>query len=174
MTTVTARPAARPTAGMTPILEVRGITKRFTRKPDVAERIAGLLGARIDTRTVHAVDGIDLAILPGEVVGLVGESGCGKSTFGRMVAGILPKTAGELFFEGEEAAIWSARRRRAAMLAVQMIFQDPMSSLNPRKKVRDIIGEAARVHGMTSRGAQGDYVADLMKKVGLDPAYMRR
>ena len=162
------------TAGAVPIVEVRAIAKRFTRKPDLAERIAGLLGADIDLRTVHAVDGIDLAILPGEVVGLVGESGCGKSTLGRIVAGILPKTEGELFFDSVASADWTPPQRHAAMLAVQIIFQDPMSSLNPRKKVRDIVGEAARVHGMTDRQAEGDYVADLMRKVGLDPAYMRR
>ena len=158
----------------TPMIETRGIVKRFTRKPDMAERIAGMLGANIDLRTVHAVDGVDLAIMPSEVVGLVGESGCGKSTIGRMIAGILPTAEGELYFEGTESANRSNEQEHAARLAVQMIFQDPMSSLNPRKKVRDIVGEAPRVHGIVDTASVGDYVADLMRKVGLDPIYMRR
>lgn len=158
----------------TPMIEARGIVKRFTRKPDLAERIAGSLGASIDLRTVHAVDGVDLAIMPGEVVGLVGESGCGKSTLGRMIAGILPQTEGQLRFEGTPVDERSEKEKRAATLAVQMIFQDPMSSLNPRKKVRDIIGEAPRVHGIVDAASIGDYVAELMRKVGLDPIYMRR
>jgi len=157
--------AAVDTPARRPLLSVDKLVKYYPIHGGVLRRKLG---------DVKAVDDVTFDIAKGEVFGLVGESGCGKSTLGRMVAGILPKTSGEIFFEGEEAATWWARQRRAAMLAVQIIFQDPMSSLNPRKKVRDIIGEAAVVHGMTDSGAQGDYVADLMKKVGLDPAYMRR
>ena len=171
---MTAAMHARSTADVTPIVEVRAISKRFTRKPDLAERIAGALGARVDLRTVHAVDDVDLAILPGEVVGLVGESGCGKSTLGRMIAGILPKSGGEFFHEGVESAAWTPLQRHAAVLAVQMIFQDPMSSLNPRKKVRDVIGEAAVVHGMVSRRELGGYIDATMSRVGLDPTLKRR
>jgi peptide/nickel transport system ATP-binding protein len=158
----------------TPILEVRNIVKRFARAPDFAERLAGMFGAKFDARIVHAVDGVSLAVEHGEVVGLVGESGCGKSTLGRMVAGILPKSDGELYFEGVESAMWSAAQAQQAQLAVQIVFQDPMSSLNPRKRVRDIIGEAPLVHGMVARSAIEDYVSDLMMKVGLDPGYKRR
>ena len=157
-----------------PLLEVKGLSKRFSHKPDLAERIAGRLGATVDLRVVHAVDGIDLAVARGEVVGLVGESGCGKSTLGRMIAGILPKTEGELYFDGHESATWTEDRKHAAQRSVQMIFQDPMSSLNPRKRVQDIIGEAPRVHGIVDRKSVDDYVGDLMTKVGLDPAYRRR
>lgn len=157
-----------------PIVELRGVTKRFAHKPDLAERLAGALGARVDRSAVQAVDGVDLAVARGEVVGLVGESGCGKSTLGRIIAGILPKTAGEVFFEGIESAAWTPAQARAARRAIQMIFQDPMSSLNPRKRVRDIIGEAPRVHGIVAAGEIEDYVAELMLKVGLDPSYRRR
>ena len=157
-----------------PIVEVRRIVKRFARTPDLAERLAGLLGAKFDARTVHAVDGVSLAVKHGEVVGLVGESGCGKSTLGRMIAGILPKSEGELLFEGVESAAWTTAQAMQAQLAVQIVFQDPMSSLNPRKRVRDIIGEAPRVHGMVAREEIENYVSELMLKVGLDPAYKLR
>ncbi len=157
-----------------PLVEVKGITKRFSRKPDMAERLAGMLGAPTDARVVHAVDGVDLTVAQGEVVGLVGESGCGKSTLGRMIAGILEKTEGEMFFEGIESAAWSPAQAKAAKRAIQMIFQDPMSSLNPRKRVRAIIGEAPVVHGIVGRAAAEDYVTTLMAKVGLDPSYLRR
>ena len=157
-----------------PVVETRALTKRFARKPDLAERIAGMLGATVDARAVQAVDAVDLAIGHGEVVGLVGESGCGKSTLGRMIAGILPKTTGELCFEGVESAQWTPQQARRAMLEVQMVFQDPMSSLNPRKRVRDIIGEAPRVHRMVDPRAVEEYVSSIMVKVGLDPAYKRR
>ena len=162
------------TAVQPPIVEVRRIVKRFTRRPDLAERVAGLLGAKFDARTVHAVDGVSLGVKHGEVVGLVGESGCGKSTLGRMIAGILPKSEGELYFEGVESAAWSATQAKQAQLQVQIVFQDPMSSLNPRKRVRDIIGEAPRVHGIVPRTQIEDYVSELMLKVGLDPIYKRR
>jgi peptide/nickel transport system ATP-binding protein len=157
-----------------PILEVKNIAKRFARKPDLAEKIVMKLGADLDFREVHAVDGVDLAVQKGEVVGLVGESGCGKSTLGRMIAGILPKTEGSLYFEGVESNDWTPAQSKAARRAIQMIFQDPMSSLNPRKRVRDIIGDAPKVHGLVPNGDTEAYVADMMTKVGLDPSYRRR
>lgn len=157
-----------------PLVETRGIAKRFARKPDLAERLVGMLAGRGDGQVVHAVDGVDVAVRRGEVVGLVGESGCGKSTLGRLIAGILPKTEGELFFDGVEQAAWTPAQKHHACLAVQMIFQDPMSSLNPRKRVRDIVGEAARVHGIVTRAEVEDYVAALLLKVGLDPSFARR
>ena len=99
-----------------PLLETRNATKRFSRSLDVAARLARRMGAKVSEETVHAVDGVDLAIMPGEVVGLVGESGCGKSTLGRMVAGILPPTDGSIIFDGVDiAGMQGAQARRAAL-----------------------------------------------------------
>jgi peptide/nickel transport system ATP-binding protein len=157
-----------------PLIELIDVAKRFTKPLDLAERIANGLGARNRAITVHAVDGVSLAILPGEVVGLVGESGCGKSTLGRIVAGIHTASAGEVRFKSRPLADLAGAEARAAALAVQMIFQDPMSSLNPRMRVAEIIGEAPVVHGLWPRAQAGDRVAQVMRRVGLDPSYMRR
>ncbi|MEM8760702.1 MAG: ATP-binding cassette domain-containing protein, partial [Pseudomonadota bacterium] len=107
----------------TPILEVRGLSKRFVKSHDAAGRIAFRLGLGPAEETVHAVDAVDLAVMPGEVVGLVGESGCGKSTLGRMIAGVLPQTEGRVLFEGRDVTALTGAERRDAKLAVQMIFQ---------------------------------------------------
>ena len=106
---------------------------------------------------VRAVDGVDLAIARGRGVGLVGESGCGKSTLGRMAAGMLPPSAGRVRVSrrGDRRA---RRRRRRTELALQMIFQDPMASLNPRMRVIDIVGEAPVVHGIVRAAQKHDYV----------------
>ena len=123
---------------------------------------------------MHAVDDVSLSINAGEVVGLVGESGCGKSTIGRMIAGILPQTAGSVFLDGKDTATMSGTEQKAAALAVQMIFQDPFASLNPRMRVEQIIGEAPMVHGLTDRAGLSEYVDDIMIKVGLDPSLKQR
>ncbi|MBU1335747.1 MAG: ATP-binding cassette domain-containing protein [Alphaproteobacteria bacterium] len=157
-----------------PLIEARELSKRFTTRLDIAERVANLFGAGLEERTVHAVDGVSLAIRPGEVLGLVGESGCGKSTLGRVLAGIHPSSSGDVFWEGRNVAELSAAETRQAQLAAQMIFQDPMSSLNPRKTVAQAIGEAPLAHGMVRRGDVAAMVADLMERVGLDPSYARR
>ncbi len=159
---------------MTAILEIRNVSKRFVKRLDVAGKLAARLGADIAEETVHAVDGVSLAVERGEVLGLVGESGCGKSTLGRVVAGIHPATEGEIFFEGEDVARMSAAGRRAATLAIQMVFQNPFASLNPRMRVEEIIGEAPRVHGLAAGRALPGYVEEVMAKVGLDPSLKRR
>ena len=159
---------------MTAMLELRGVSKRFVRGLDAAERVANLLGAHRTEQVVHAVDGVDLAIRKGEVVGLVGESGCGKSTLGRIAVGLLEASAGERLWHGHSFATMSADATRQARLAIQMIFQDAYASLNPRMRVQDIIGEAPRVHGLVSRGEEEDYVARLMQRVGLDASFARR
>lgn len=158
----------------TPILEIRNVSKRFTKKLDLAGKIAARLGSNIREETVHAVDTVNLTINKGEVVGLVGESGCGKSTLGRVVAGIHPATEGQVFYEGKDIATMSPEEKRAATLAIQMIFQDPFASLNQRMRVEDIIGEAPLVHGLVSKAEQSDYVDEIMTKVGLDPSLKRR
>jgi len=157
-----------------PIVELADVSKRFVKPLDLAGKIARALGANLREEVVHAVEDVSLAVQPGEVVGLVGESGCGKSTLGRIVAGILSPSAGAVRFKGRERASLQGAEAKAAALAVQMIFQDPMSSLNPRKRVRDIIGEAPRVHGLVGAAELDDYVGDVMAKVGLDPSYRRR
>jgi peptide/nickel transport system ATP-binding protein len=157
-----------------PILDVRGVSKRFSKPFDAAARIAKALGAGIREEVVHAVDKVDLAIREGEVVGLVGESGCGKSTLGRMVAGIMDPSDGQVFYRGRDVATLSGREATAAALAVQMIFQDPFASLNPRMRVRDIVGEAPVYHGLVPRADIDAHVDDTMRRVGLDPAYKRR
>ncbi len=157
-----------------PILDLSGVSKRFVKPLDAAAKLANLFGASNREQVVHAVDGVDLSIAKGEVVGLVGESGCGKSTLGRVVAGIHPPSAGSMSWKSRPVSGQTPDERKAATLAIQMIFQDPMSSLNPRLRVKDIIGEAPVVHGLTTKAEQEAYVANVMEKVGLDPSYRRR
>ena len=157
-----------------PIMEIRGVSKRFVKRLDLAEKIAQRLGADVKEEVVRAVDTVDLAIAPGEVVGLVGESGCGKSTLGRIVAGVMPPSDGVIAYQGRDVSALSGRERRQATLATQMIFQDPFASLNPRMRVEDIVGEAPLVHGLVSRSALSDYVDETLLRVGLDPAFKRR
>ena len=157
-----------------PILELRGVSKRFVKPLDLAGKIAQRLGSDIREEVVHAVDDVSLSIADGEVVGLVGESGCGKSTLGRVVAGVHPPSDGSVHFRGREVKALSGPEARDTALKIQMIFQDPMSSLNPRLRVADIIGEAPTVHGVVSRAEAEGYVQEVMERVGLDPTYTRR
>jgi len=152
-----------------PLLEFRGVSKRFVKRLDAIERLARTLGANVAEHTVHAVDRVTFAVAKGEVVGLVGESGCGKSTLGRLGCGLYEPSDGEVRYRG--AAL---RVRRGAPPPIQMIFQDPFASLNPRMRVQDIVGEAPRVHGLVGKSEVADYVADLLVRVGLDPAFRRR
>ncbi|MSQ71796.1 MAG: ATP-binding cassette domain-containing protein [Betaproteobacteria bacterium] len=156
------------------MLELKKVSRRFVRKRDIAARIAGMLGANTGDETVHAVDNVSLAIAPGEVVGLVGESGCGKSTLGRLAAGLLKPDEGERLWRGRMTDELSSDEQRRAKLAVQMIFQDPYASLNPRMRVEDIVGEAPVVHGIVASRDRRAHVAAILERVGLDPGLMRR
>ena len=159
---------------MSSLLETRELSKRFVKHLDFAAKLARKLGANIQEEVVQAVDQVNLDIRQGEVVGLVGESGCGKSTFGRMVTGILPPSAGTIHYNGKDISNAASPEGHAAALKIQMIFQDPFASLNPRMRVRDIIGEAPRIHGLLEGQSQDEYVANMLEKVGLDASYSGR
>jgi oligopeptide/dipeptide ABC transporter ATP-binding protein len=157
-----------------PILSLQKISKRFAKELDLAEQIAKKMGAQVQEEVVHAVSEVSFHVNRGEVVGLVGESGCGKSTLGRIVAGLLQPSEGSIQFDGKDLQQLSGVEARKAALSVQMIFQDPMSSLNSRKRVLDIVGEAPVVHGLIPRNQIVDYVVNLLGKVGLDPETRNR
>jgi peptide/nickel transport system ATP-binding protein len=157
-----------------PLVELRQVSKRFQRRLDLTERVARRLGAEVSERVVHAVDHVDLQVFPREVVGLVGESGCGKSTLGRVVVGLYEPSDGAVLLKGVDRATLDREARRRAQLRAQMIFQDPFASLNPRLKVREIVGEAPRVHGLVPRRDLDRALDDTLRRVGLDPSYKTR
>jgi len=158
----------------TPLLELKGVSKRFVRTLDLAARLAKRVGVEINDGVVHAVDRVNLAIAESEVVGLVGESGCGKSTLGRIAVGLLPPSEGERFWRGEPMTALNGAEARQQQLKLQMIFQDPYASLNPRHNVLDIVGEAPVVHRVIAARQQIEYVGLQLNRVGLDPTLMRR
>ena len=162
-------------AASTLMIELRQVSKRFgERKIGKSERILQKLNLASAPAITHAVDNVDLIVRPGEVVGLVGESGCGKSTLGRMAAGLMPPSSGEVWFEGKPRNQMDAKAAHHARLKAQLIFQDPYASLNPRLRVDQIIGEAALIHGLTTRAEMDDYVSAQMQRAGLDPALRQR
>jgi peptide/nickel transport system ATP-binding protein len=156
------------------IVALEGVAKRFVKPLDLAARAANVFGAEMREAVVNAIDDVDLAVDEGEVVGLVGESGCGKSTLGRIIAGIMPPSKGTVRFRGRTLEECAASGGRAALLKIQMIFQDPMASLNPRMRVSDIVGEAPVVHGIVAKAEVERYVDTLLLRVGLDPGYRSR
>jgi len=142
---------------MTKLLDVRNISKRFT----VPRGISG--GSAI----VHAVDDVSFSIARGETLGLVGESGCGKSTVGKMIVRLLEPSEGQILLEGDDISHASHRAMRPLRRKVQMIFQDPNGSLNPRQRAADLVEEPLIVHGLGSASERGAKVADLFARVGL-------
>ena len=148
-----------------PLLEIRNLKKYYPVRSGVFSRVSAW---------VKAVDDVSFVIQPQETFGLVGESGCGKTTVGRTLLRLIEPTAGEIFFNGQDFCQFNAAQVRALRRRMQMIFQDPYSSLNPRMTVGAIIGEALKVHDL----AQGDelvqQVNSLLERVGLSPTYHSR
>jgi len=149
-----------------PLLRVDNLVKHFTIKGGVFSR---------EVERVHAVNGVSFEIAAGETLGLVGESGCGKSTTGRCILRLIEPTSGEVWFEGRNVTALDKSALRALARDMQIIFQDPYASLNPRMTVGTIIGEALTIHGLAkSRGEFEARIVELLETVGLNPDYMRR
>jgi len=149
---------------MSTLLETRDLKKYFPVR-------GGLFEAR---QFVHAVDGVSLSVRQGETLGIVGESGCGKSTFGRLVLRLLEPTSGEVWFDGENLQRLSRTALRQKRREMQIIFQDPYGSLNPRMRVGKIVGEGLEIHNLASGDAKKRRVMELLERVGLRPdAYDR-
>jgi oligopeptide transport system ATP-binding protein len=142
------------------LVRVRGLFKHFP--------VAG------SDDVVRAVDGVTFEIFKGETLGLVGESGCGKSTVGRCLLRLIEPTKGEISFEGKDVLALSGKALRGVRAEMQIIFQDPYASLNPRLRVRDIVSEPLVIHGVGTKSERRERVAELLGKVGLDPDYMNR
>jgi peptide/nickel transport system ATP-binding protein len=152
---------------MTPIVEVTDLAKFF----DVSAPWLNRVIERKPRQFVHAVDGVSFAIDKGQTLALVGESGCGKSTVARLLVGLFPPTRGAVRFSGVDTKTLDAEQTRQLRRRMQMIFQDPFASLNPRWKVLDIVAEPIREHGLvTDDGEQRAKVADLLGSVGLAAA----
>ncbi len=150
---------------MTALVEIRELVKYFPVKGGILRRTTG---------QVKAVDKVSLTIERGETLGLVGESGCGKSTLGRLLVRLLDPTAGHILFEGQDLATIEGRDLQRLRSKVQIIFQDPYSSLDPRTPVGNSIGEGLLVHGVRDAEERHQRVADMLRLVGLSPAHAQR
>jgi oligopeptide transport system ATP-binding protein len=153
------------TNGDAPLVEVRGLKKYFPIKKGVLSREVG---------RVHAVDDVTFSVQEGETLGLVGESGCGKSTLGRTIVRLLPPSAGDVIFQGRSIGGLGARALRPLRREMQMVFQDPYASLNPRKRVGSIIGDPMKIHRVGDKRERRQRVQDLLETVGLSPEHYNR
>lgn len=149
-------------AGRTALVEVDGLRVRFPLPRTLADVVAGRPAA-----AVHAVDGVDLTVARGETLGLVGESGCGKTTLGRAILGLVAPDEGEVRFDGETVHALRADRAMRFRRRAQMVFQDPFSSLNPRLRVGEAIAEVLRMHRIVPSGSERQRVDELLERVGL-------
>ncbi len=147
-----------------PLLEVDGLVKHFPIRAGVLGRVRG---------AVRAVDGVSFTLTAGETLGVVGESGCGKSTLGRLVLRLIEPSAGTVRFAGIDLGTLGARALRAERRAMQIVFQDPYASLNPRMTVRQILAEALDLHGLHA-ARRGERIAELLRTVGLAPEHGER
>ncbi|PTM59053.1 ABC transporter ATP-binding protein [Desmospora activa] len=146
------------------LLEVKGLKKHFPFKQGIFSRNAGV---------VRAVDGVDFTIQPGETFGIVGESGCGKSTTGQLILKLMEPTAGEIRFQGQNLTNVTGKQIRQVRRDMQMVFQDPYASLNPRLTVRNIVAESLKVHGL-AKSDLDDQVEELLNVVGLGSHHLLR
>ncbi len=159
-------PAPIPGSDRAPILEVTDLVKHFPIK-------SGILIDR-EIGAVQAVDGVSFKVGAGETLGLVGESGCGKSTLSRSILRLIEPTSGSVKFEGREVTELSTSELRDLRPKMQMIFQDPYASLNPRKRVAQIVGDPMRLHGVVGKDGMKDAVRALLERVGLNPEHYNR
>ncbi|HEX2221492.1 MAG TPA: dipeptide ABC transporter ATP-binding protein [Candidatus Limnocylindria bacterium] len=161
-----ARARSASDGGRPPLLEVDDVVKHF----DIRGGLLGItkLGA------VRAVDGVSFTVKEGETLGLVGESGCGKTTLGKVILRLIPPTAGMVRFDGKELFGLSGREMKEVRRDIQVVFQDPYASLNPRMSVGEIVGEGLFVHGMTNRREREAEVRELLRKVGLNQQHIHR
>ena len=155
---------------MMPILKVENLSKDFVKSLDLVAKGLNKVGQNYKEEVVHAVDNVNFSIFKGEIVGVVGESGCGKSTLGRMIAGILKPTQGRVEFDSGQVK----NKEIPDALLTQMIFQDPFSSLNPRKRVIDTITEAPLYHKLIAKSEKRAFATEMLQRVGLDPDTLER
>jgi oligopeptide/dipeptide ABC transporter ATP-binding protein len=148
-----------------PLIEVRHVKKYFPIRKGLLQR---------EVARVHAVDDVSFEVKEGETLGLVGESGCGKSTLGRTIVRLLEPTAGNVIFRGQEIGTLGARALRPLRREMQMVFQDPYASLNPRKRVGAIIGDPLKIHSIGDNASRKAQVEELLETVGLSPEHYNR